>query len=200
MRPTDEAELAALHARGEERIGSAVARERRRMAAELEGTVARLLHGVRPLAARAAAAPAAAAIAADMRAVQARTREAMTDMGARSISCAGRCPTATGSPSRRRRRRAAPPAGAARRRDRARGLLSALMMVDAAWVPPRPFTFRHLGGEVVIEPPLLGAASPYVTAVLAVLPLLARHRVPLLAALAVDAAVIGRMLLGDAAC
>ena len=194
-----EAELAALHARGEERIGSAVAGERRRMAAELEGTVARLLHGVRPLAARAAAAPAAAALAADMRAVQARTREAMTEMRRALHLLRGPVPDGDGislaaATATVRRHRLVRLAGAAA----PAALLSALMVVDAAWLPPRPFTFRHLGGEVVIEPPVLGAASPYVTAVLAVLPLLARHRVPLLAALAVDAAVMGRMLLGDA--
>ena len=162
------------------------------------GAVARLLHGVHPLAARAAAAPAAAALAADMRAVQARTREAMTEMRRALHLLRGPVPDGAGllaaATATVRRHRLVRLAGAIA----PVALLSALMMVDAAWVPPRPFTFRHLGGEVVIEPPLLGAASPYVTAVLAVLPLLARHRVPLLAALAVDAAVIGRMLLGDA--
>jgi signal transduction histidine kinase len=194
-----EAELDALHAVGEERIGSAVAVERRRMAAELEGTVARLLHGVRPLAARAAAAAEGPAIERDMREVQARTREAMTEMRRALHLLRGPVPDGEGVSL-------AAVAASARRHRRARvagavapvALLSALMMIDAAWVPPRPFTFAYLGGEVVIDPPLLGAVSPYVTAVLAVLPLLARHRFPLAAALAVDAAVIGRMLLGDA--
>jgi signal transduction histidine kinase len=69
-------------------------------------------------------------------------------------------------------------------------LLAALGLADQAATGP---TF----GAIVVPDPLLGPISPWLTAVLCVLPLLARGRAPIAATLAVFALTLGRMLTHD---
>jgi signal transduction histidine kinase len=180
------------------RIDTLLAAERRRIAAELEDAVALLLHSVRPLAERAAAATAPAPLAADMRTVQASARAAMTEMRRALHLLRGPVPDPDGidlasavAASRRTRWRhalgwAAPVA-----------LLAALGIADQLTLPSLPeFVPYYLGGFTV-EAPALGPVSPYVTAVLCVLPLLARGRAPVAATLSVYALLIARFLVGD---
>jgi signal transduction histidine kinase len=76
-------------------------------------------------------------------------------------------------------------------------LLAALGLADQLTVPPLPRFFPYYLGGFVVEAPSLGPVSPYVSAVLCVLPLLARGRAPVLATLSVCVLLIARMLLGD---
>jgi signal transduction histidine kinase len=180
------------------RIDTLLTAERRRIAAELEDAVALLLHSVRPLAERAAAATAPAALAADMRTVQASARAAMTEMRRALHLLRGPVPDPEGidlatavAASRRTRWRhalgwAAPVA-----------LLAALGIADQLTLPPLPQYIPYYLGGFTVEAPALGPVSPYVTAVLCVLPLLARGRAPMLATLSVYALLIVRMEIGD---
>jgi signal transduction histidine kinase len=191
-------ELAEIDAQGLARIDTLLATERRRIAAELEDAVALLLHSVRPLAERAAAATSPAALAGDMRTVQASARAAMTEMRRALHLLRGPVPDPEGidlaaavAASRRTRLRhslgwAAPVA-----------LLAALGIADQMTLPALPQFIPYYLGGFTVGAPALGPASPYVTAVLCVLPLLARGRAPVLATLAVLALLIVRMLIGD---
>jgi signal transduction histidine kinase len=191
-------EVAEIDAQGSARIDTLLATERRRIAAELEDAVALLLHSVRPLAERAAAATAPAALAADMRTVQASARAAMTEMRRALHLLRGPVPDPDGidlatavAASRRTRVRhalgwAAPVA-----------LLAALGIADQLTLPPLPHYYPYYRGGFTVDAPVLGATSPYLTAVLCVLPLLARGRAPVIATSGVFALLIGRMLFGD---
>jgi signal transduction histidine kinase len=191
-------EVAALDAQGPARIDTLLDAERRRIAAELEDAVALLLHSVRPLAERAARATAPAALAADMRTVQRAARAAMTEMRRALHLLRGAVPDAQGvdlatavAASRRTHLRhalgwAAPVA-----------LLAALGIADHRMVPSLPAYIPFYRGGFTVDAPALGDVSPYFSAVLCTLPLLARGRAPVAAALAVFALLIARMLLGD---
>ena len=121
--------------------------------------------------------------------------------------CAIRRSSRRPSPPRPRRGATSPPratavaktAAAASRRTRALHalgwcapvvLLAALGLADELSTAP---TF----GQIEVPDPLLGPLSPWLTAVLCVLPLLARARAPVAATLAVYALVIARMLTHD---
>jgi signal transduction histidine kinase len=191
-----EQRLAALRAGAGDRIGARVASERARIAAEVEDAVALLLHRVRPLAERAAEAAAPARLAEDMRVAGRAAREAMTEL--RRVLHLLRAPDAPDAHVE---------IDAARRRAQRRrqltwvipvALLAALGIVDQVGVPELPQVVRINRPEPTTVPaPALGPVSPFVTAVLSMLPLLAARRAPVAAALSVFALVIARFLVDD---
>ncbi|MBE2314625.1 hypothetical protein DVA67_001465 [Solirubrobacter sp. CPCC 204708] len=212
-----EREVLELEAGAERRIDLALAGERARIASEVDAAVAMLLNGVRPLADRARHA-AADEFAELMAAVHDRAQAAMLELrrAVRLLRTPDEEPTlavAAGDEAAARRdgdsadaragdgTRALGSAVAAARRTRvghAVGLaapvvlLTLLGLADRLTVAIEPFV-----PAFPVPGPVLGPASPWVTAVLYPLPLLLRRRWPVTAALAVFALVVARMLVHD---
>lgn len=198
-----EREVRELEASSERRIDVALADERARIAGEVDGAVALLLNGVRPLADRAQRAP-SHELAELMGAVHDRAQAAMLELR-RAVRLL-RAPESTAPPvlhhvSQEIEEETLGAAVAAARRTRVAhvlglvapvALLALLGLADQLMARSDPFWSPD-----PIPDPLLGPASPWITAVLCPLPLLARGRWPVAATLAVFALVIGRMLIHD---
>ncbi|MDA0181952.1 histidine kinase [Solirubrobacter phytolaccae] len=198
-----EREVRELEATSERRLDVALADERARIAGEVDGAVALLLGGVRPLADRARCAG-AGELAELMGTVHDRAQAAMLELR-RAVRLL-RAPDSE--------LELAPPTGvrevetselgsavAAARRTRAEHvlgvaapvvLLALLGIADQLMVLQDPFPTMY-----PVPDPVLGSWSPWVTAVLCPLPLLWRSRWPVPATLAVFAFVVVRMLLHD---
>lgn len=196
-----EAELRATDAGAESRMEAVMAAERSRIAGEIDGTVALLLDRVRPLAERAARSADPGALRADMAVVERGAGEAMREMRrALGLLRAPREPTpAAGELDLASAR-------AASRRTRLRqaagwaapvALLAAIGVFEQAVSPSGPFTIFLPGKEIFVPAPVLGQASPWLTSVICVLPLLARGRAPLAATAAVCGLLLARMGLHD---
>ena len=189
-----EREVREFEAGAERRIDVALVGERARIATEVDATVAVLLNGIRPLADRARHA-AADEFASLMAAVHDRAQAAMLELR-RSVRLLSEPNIKRDSPSLDMSAVVA----AARRTRVAHAfalaapvvLLAVLGVLDRLTVVIDPFP-----APLAIPDPVLGPASPWVTAVLCPLPLLLRDRWPVGATFAVFALVIGRMLLHD---
>jgi signal transduction histidine kinase len=204
-----ERSVRALEARADERIDLVVATERARIAAEVEAVVAVLLGGVRPLARRAARA-AGDQLAADMLAVQRRAQDALLEMRRALQLLHGPAAPERANVEFHNQELCNPALarGAAARLDAATAASRRTRVLHAlGWAAPVAL-LAALGfadqlsdmptfGAFDVPGPLLGRASPWITAVLCVLPLLARDRKPVMATLAVYALVLTRMLAHD---
>lgn len=192
-----EAELQATDAGMKARIENLMAVERSRIAGEIDRAVALLLDRVRPLAERAARSLDPASLRADMGVVKEVAAQAMAEMR-RALGLL-RAPLPVGgkidlasavAASRRTHLRqaagwAAPVA-----------LLAALGLFEQHEVPIGPVVLPGSGG-ISVPGPVFGQLSPWVTAVLCVLPLLGRARWPLGSTVAVCALVLLRFGLND---
>ena len=192
-----EAAVLALRESATERLGSRIAAERRRIAAETEEVVAQLLAEVRPLATRAAAATSSEAFAADIARVDRSAHAALAEM--RRVLHLLRADDEPPPP--------APAAGRAGARGSRRAvrllaaagpvvLLAAIGIVDATNLQPMVVHVSLTGrppDSIPVGPPEPGMPWPFFTAVACVLPLLARHRAPLAATALVCGFVLGRM-------
>lgn len=202
-----EREVRELEATSERRIDLALADERERIAGEVDGTVALLLDGVRPLADRARHAG-ATELAELMGTVHDRAQAAMLELR-RAVRLLrtpdsepelAPPPADAGEPSDDGVQ-ALGSARSALRRTRVEHvlgvaapvvLLALLGIADQLMVLQDPFPTPS-----PIPGPLLGSLSPWVSAVLCPLPLLWRRRWPVLATVSVFALVLARMLVHD---
>lgn len=193
-----EAELAATDAGRVARIETLMAVERSRIAGEIDRAVALLLDRVRPLAERAARSLDPAALRADMSVVKEVAAAAMAEMR-RALGLL-RAPLPAGGEID------LASAVAASRRTRLRQaagwaapvvLLAALGLFEQHRVSSGPLFIPGSDGDVFVPGPVLGQVSPWVTAVVCVLPLLGRARWPLGSTAAVCALLLLRFGLHD---
>ena len=202
-----EREVRELEATSERRLDLALADERARIAGEVDGAVALLLNGVRGLADRAQRVP-AGELAELMSGVHDRAQAAMLELrrAVRLLRAPDSEPELAPPPADVAMpsddgAEALGSARAAARRTRVEHvlgvvapvvLLALLGIADQLMVLQDPFP-----SQFPIPDPVLGPLSPWVSAVLCPLPLLWRHRWPVLATLAVFALVLARMFLHD---
>lgn len=188
-----EAEVRASDASAASRMDALIAAERNRIAGEIDRSVALLLHRVRPLAERAARSADPAALRADMAVVEQTAGEAMGEMRRalgllRSPQPVGEETDLAGARAATRRTRLLQIAGWVA----PVALLAAVGVFERSQVDSGPIVLADMGGTF-IPGPLFGQPSPWITAVVCVLPLLARARAPLAATAAVCALLLIRM-------
>jgi len=194
-----EAEVRVTGDRAAGRLQAALAAERSRIAAEIDGTVALLLDRVRPLAETAATERSAQRIVEAMRTAEAAAMEAMTEMrrALRLLRTPGNdVEFVRPAPAPRHtdtRLRTAAVALALVLLLAAFGLFEQWEVRDAPALVVPQGAHVGIGGRLAVPAPALGPIAPFVMAVLGVLALAFRARWPLAAVVTVSVLLVVRM-------